>query len=209
MALFLIEKGIKTYSLSIMEDVEFVNPRDFMKDFHIRSIIPTIIKEKYLEQKMPKVKMKELVLRESSDIAEAHISSLEQMELPPQIQSLLDTDYSKKEQVRLLNGMSITRGQLGAIFIQAGKKGYSYSNYVFDGIPKTYNERNFPSFIRVKDDRDVETSENHLLSEGQSKDIVIQSKKIIARFLDKNNHWHCFYQTQNGAYGKEKGKNHG
>lgn len=206
MALHIIEKGKKTYSLNIMEDVEYVNPRDFMKDFHMRSILPAIMKVAYIKLKMPKEIMKELVLREADDIAESHISSIEQMELPPQIQSLLDTNLSKKEQVRLLKGLSITKGQLGAIFIQAGEKGYSFSNYVFDGIPKSYNECDLPSFIRIKDDRDVETYGYHQLSNGQLKDIIFQSKTIIARFLDRGKHWHCFYQTKNGIYGKEHGE---
>ena len=207
MALYIIEKGNKTYITNLMGDVEYKNPREFLKNFHLCSILPAILKDAKMQ--LPNEKIKELALKKAEEIAESQISSIEHMELPTQIETLLDYDLSKKEIEKLLKGLSITKSQLGAIFIQAGEKGYLFSNYIFDGNPKSYKECELPSFIRIKDDGDVETYGKHQLSEGQLKDIVIQSKKIIARFLDKNDHWHCFYQTQNGVYGKEKGTYHG
>ena len=43
------------------------------------------------------------------------------------------------------------------------------------------------------------------LTDGQLKDYVRSSKFILARILDKGEHWHCFYQTKSGIQGKESG----
>lgn len=209
MALYIIDKGTRMFSSNIMEDIEYVNPRDFLKNFHACSIIPCLLKVSKANLHMSRELIKEQVLKEAEDVAENHISFLEHFVLPPEIDILLDSTLSKKEQSRLLSDLTITKTQLGAIYIKAGAKGFLFSNYSFDGIPKAYKECDLPSFIRIKDDGDVESYGNHQLSKGQLKDIVLHSKSIIARILDKEDHWHCFYQTKKGVYGKEHGERMG
>lgn len=205
----IIENVTKTYTLNKMVDVEYVNPREYLKDFHIKSIVPSLIKIAELKLHLPPQELKEEVLRQAELIVEKHLLSIEQMSLPSQIESILSLYLSKKEQLHLLKDISISKEQLGAIFVQAGAIGYVFSNYVFEGIPKSYKESDLPTFIRIKDDGDVESYGNRMLSNGQLKDIVLQSKKIIARFLDRGGHWHCFYQTIKGVYGNEHGKRQG
>lgn len=190
-------------SSNVMEDVERVKPRDFLKTFHIRSITPVLLIKTLLEQKKH---LKAYVLSEANKIAEEQMIELEKMELPQQIHMVLDNDLSKKEQISLLKNISITKKQLGALFIQAGAKGYLFSNYQFEGLPKEYDESELPSLIFLKEDGNVQSYGKHKLSDGQLKDIVIRSRKIIARLLDKDNHWHCFYQTSSGIQGEEHGE---
>ena len=150
--------------------------------------------------------MKSRVLEEAERNAEELMINLETLDLPDQIHSLLDNDLSKKEQINLLKGVSISKMQLGAIYVQAGLKGYLFSNYRFERMPKNYDERELPTFIYKVEDNKICSYGNHKLTEGQLKDIIFQKKIIIARVLDNGKHWHCFYQTSNGIQGKEHGE---
>lgn len=206
MTLNIFKRGTKTYIANKMDEVEFVNPREFLKDFHTGTIYPSLLNIFIVKLGVQSKNIKKIVLKEAMEIAESQMSYSEKLVLPSQIVYLLDNNLSKKEQYHLLDNISVSKEQLAAIYIQAGAKGYLFSNYVFDGIPKSYRECDLPSFIRIKDDGNVESYGKHILSEGQLKDIVLQSKFIIARFLDRDKHWHCFYQTKKGVYGKEHGE---
>lgn len=203
---FILHNKTSFFFSNKMGNVEYVNPRDFLKIFHKRSISPAIWVNLKVKHNLSLLEKKALVSDIANSIAEEQMSKLEKIQLPQCLYSLLDQELSKKEQIKLLKGASITKEQLGALFIQAGAKGYLFSNFQFEEVPKEYRERDLPSFIFLKDDGDVENYGKHNLSEGQLKDMVIRSKRIIARFLDKGKHWHCFYQTSSGIQGEERGK---
>ena len=111
----------------------------------------------------------------------------------------------KREQVKCLKGVELSPLHLGAIFIQAGIRGYKFSNYCYKGNPQDFSENELPSFIFLRDDGNVDIYGSTSLTDGQLKDYVKSSKFILARILDKGEHWHCFYQTKSGIQGKESG----
>ena len=198
----------KDFSVIINEmdkEIENVDPISYLKTFHVKSIIPSFIHLiEYIYGRCPQSWFKD-IKSIAEEIAERQIKEAKGMTLPSQLNKVLDRCLFKHEQVKLLNGLEITPLQLGALIIQAGTRGYRFSNYCFRGIPKEYKEKDLPTFIYLKDDGNLDTYGYTTLSKGQLKDIVMRSKFIIARFLDKGDQWHCFYQTKSGVLGQEKG----
>ena len=207
MGLFTINTN-KDFSIIInrMDEVEFTDARAFLKNLLIRSIVPTYIH--YIERLLgfcPKSLFGHII-HTAKDVAEKRINELEKVALPHQLDMLLEGGYSKKEQIQLLKGVSLSVLEIGGLFVQAGNRGYTFSNYYFEGTPKEFKEKDLPSFINIKEDGNISTYGKTSLSNGQLKDFVIKSDFIIARILDKGKHWHCFYQTKRGIQGKEHGK---
>lgn len=205
MGLFNIKQ--KDFSLDInkMGNVENVDARAFLKSYHARSILLVYIHIiEFFRGYCPQSWYNQ-ILDEANAIAEEKMKTLDSIEIPLQLNKLLSSNLFKKEQIRLLKGVSISIAQLGGLFVQAGLLGYRFSNYRFDGNPKEYREKDLPTFIYLRDDGDLDTYGTTSLSEGQLRDLVKRSKFIVARMLDNGKNWHCFYQTKSGVQGKESG----
>ena len=198
----------KDFSVIINEmdkQIENVDPISYLKTYHIHSILPTLI---HLIENIIGFCTQSWFTNIKSvaeEIAERQIIEAKEMVLPPQLYEIFDRCLFKHEQVKLLHGLEITPLQLGGLIIQAGIRGYRFSNYCFRGIPKEYKEKDLPTFIYLKDDGNLDTYGYTTLSNGQLRDLVKRSKFIIARILEKDDQWHCFYQTKSGVQGKEKG----
>lgn len=206
MGVFNIEQ--KDFSLVIneMRDVEKVDARSFLKSHYVRSILPIYIRLiEHIRGYCPQSWFSQIV-EETNAIVEKRMKVLESIEIPPQLNKLLENNLYKREQIKLLKGISLSADQLGGLFVQAGSLGYKFSNYRFKGIPKEYKEKDLPTYIYLKDDGNLDTYGSTSLSEGQLRDLVIRSKFIVARILDNGRNWHCFYQTKSGVQGKESGK---
>lgn len=205
MGVFNIEQ--KDFSLVINEmgDVENVDARAFFKSYHVHSILPAYIRLIERIRGFCPQSWYCQVMKEANAIAEERMKVLDRIELPHQLNKLLENNLFKKEQIKLLKGISLSAGQLGGLFVQAGSHGYKFSNYRFRGIPKEYKEKDLTTYIYLKDDGNLDTYGSTSLSEGQLRDLVIRSKFIVARILDDGKKWHCFYQTKSGLLGKEKG----
>lgn len=193
---------------NIADDVELVHYRKYAIDFHANSIAPVILK--MLELKLGPCHYPS-VLKNIKDtaysIAEGQIESASKAGVPNAIKSILENgDLKKKEQILLLKGVEVTTQQLGAIFLYADDLGYLFSNIRFTGKPQKYDAKDVPSFIRLLDDGTVDYSGTTPLTDGQLKNIVEQSKFIVARFLTRGNVWHCFLQDRQSIMGTEHGK---
>lgn len=206
MALFKIRK--KEFSSIINEmdkEIEKVDPISYLKNYHIHSIIPVVIQiVEYVFGSCPQSWFAD-VKSVAEEIAERQILEAKGMILPSQLYDVLEKDLYKREQVRCLRGLELSPLQLGALFIQAGIRGYKFSNYCYKGSPKKYLESELPSFIFLKDDGNLDIYGSTSLTEGQLRDYVRSSKFILARIIDKGEHWHCFYQTKSGIKGEESG----
>ena len=165
----------KDFSITIYEmnkEVETVDPISYLKAYHIHSIMPTLVS--LIEDILgfcPQSWFTD-IKSVAEEIAERQIKEAKEMVLPPQLYEILDRCMFKHEQVMLLHGLEITPLQLGALFIQAGIRGYKFSNYSFRGIPKEYKEKDLPTFIYLKDNGNLDTYGTTTLSNGQLRDIV-------------------------------------
>lgn len=206
MGLFTITNKNTFVIANEMDDVENVDVRAFFKIYYVRSVLPAYIRLIEKTRFFCPKSWYSQVIEEANAIVEERLKVLDGIELPHQLTKLLESNLFKKEQTKLLKGVSVSADQLGGLFVQAGSLGYKFSNYRFKGIPKEYSEKDLPTFIYLKDDGNLDTYGSTSLSEGQLKDLVIRSKFIVARILDDGKKWHCFYQTKSGVQGKEPGK---
>lgn len=102
---------------NVMDDVENVDAREYLINFHAKSIYPAIKamvqQEKALDEtcKDPNV-----IMLASKKMAENEIAHAASLEIPENVKSLFLKELSKKEQISLLKGISITIEQLAAFF---------------------------------------------------------------------------------------------
>ena len=206
MSHFELNKGSTSIIGNIMEDIEDADPKETLKNFHMRSITPVMVR--IFETKLGRLPFElfSAIREKANDMTETLLTETENEPFPSQITDLLEKDLKKKEQITILKGVSITTKQLGAIFLQAGKRGYKFSCYRFKGKPKQYSEKDLPSFIRLLDDGSVDVWGKTTLTEGQLRDLIQSSEFLVARILDNGKHWHCFLQNSKSIQGKEPGK---
>ena len=205
MGLFSITNKDISVIINEMVEVENVDARPFLKAYHAQAVLPIFIRLiEHINVFCPESWYAQII-ENANAIAEERMKVLDSIELPHQLNKLLENNLFKKEQIKLLKHLSLSIDQLGGLFVQAGLLGYKFSNYCFKGFPKEYWEKDLPTYIYLKDDGNVDTYGPTSLSKGQLRDYVISSKFIVARILDDGKHWHCFYQTKSGVLGKEKG----
>lgn len=206
MANFEFKKGNSTYIGNQMDDVENGDVRTVLKTFHVRSITPVMVR--FFEAKLGWLPFELFagIHRKANEMTEALLTEIENKPLPTQIIQLLENNLKKKEQVSLLKGVTLKKEQLGTMFLQAGKRGYKFSSYHFEGKPKQFDEKELPSFVYLRDNGDVEFGGETNLTKGQMKDLVLSSDFLVSRILDNGKHWHCFFQNAKSLQGKEGGK---
>lgn len=203
MGLFTITNKNTFVIANEMDDVENVDVRVFFKIYYVRSVLPAYIRLIEKTRFFCPKSWYSQVIEEANAIVEERLKVLDGIELPHQLTRLLESNLFKKEQTKLLKGVSVSADQLGGLFVQAGSLGYKFSNYRFKGIPKEYSEKDLPTFIYLKDDGNLDTYGSTSLSEGQLKDFVIRSKFIVARILDDGKNGIAFIK-QKAVY---RGKN--
>jgi hypothetical protein len=114
---------------------------------------------------------------------------------------------SKKDQIKLLRGLSITWDAFFAFVCQAGEKlGYTYSSYKAHLNHGGLDRSKLPAIIRLRKDNTVKTVGHTTLTQGQLKQVITERKVINAKFLDKGDEWHCFFYTYKSIEGKENYK---
>jgi len=206
MANFEFKKGRSTIVGNHMDDVENADARSVLKTFHVHSIIPAMVR--FFETKLGWLPFNLFagINRQANEMTKALLTEIENKPLPPQFIQLLEQDLKKKEQVSLLKGVSLNKEQIGTLFLQAGKRGYKFSSYRFEGKPKQFDEKDLPSFVRLRENGDVEFCGETTLTKGQMKDLVLSSDFLVTRILDNGKHWHCFFQNAKSLQGKEGGK---
>ena len=206
MSHFELNKGNTSIIGNVMEDVEDADARETLKNFHLRSITPVMVRFFITKLGWLPFEMFSAIRKEAEDMTEAMLTETENAPLPTQVIDLLDKDLKKKDQIALLKEVSISRKQLGTIFLQAGKRGYKFSCYRFKGKPKQYSEKDLPSLVRLLDDGSVDVWGKTTLTERQLKDLIQSSEFLVARILDNGKHWYCFLQNSKSLQGKEHGE---
>ena len=153
---------------NVMDDVENVNVREYLIDFHAKSIYPAIEAMVLKEQNLDTIcKDPIAIMLASKKIAEKEIARATSLEIPENIKLLFQEELSKKEQISLLRGISIKPEQLATIFLYANDKGYKFSNYRFEDTPKKYIGADLPSFIYLCDENTIEHYVETSLTDGQ------------------------------------------
>jgi hypothetical protein len=126
--------------------------------------------------------------------------------IPESFLKLLEGNLKKREQEKLLRGANITPNQLMAFLITAGEKGFLFSQYRGEHKPNSLNITQLPNVIHLDKD-EIKTVGETSLTDGQLKQVLSHRSVTIAKFLDKEQEWHCFFITYDSIGGKEKWKN--
>lgn len=128
------------------------------------------------------------------------------IDLPINLLNLLKTD-KKKEQIRLLQGLSLTSQELIAFIFKAYEDyGYLYSQYSASHHHKGLDESVLPEAIYIDKTNKVHSVGKTILTEGQLRQVIEHRKVIVSKFLDKDSKWHCFFLTYKSLGGKEQYK---
>lgn len=194
-----------TLLANTMDEVEKVGFREYIIQFHTKSIYPAL--QIFANKKFGRFAdlFKGVIYNQAKEIAIGNFESFASKSVPPAIIEILDKPLKKKEQIRLLKGCELKESQFCALFVLAEKKGYSFSHYRYEGDPSAVMKEELPKFIHLKEDSSVEFFGESSLSEGQMRLVVEQADVLIARILDNGTHWHCFLQTFKGLKGQEGG----
>ena len=102
---------------NMMNDVTDVSFKEYILKFHSYSIAPVISKLAFnVLGFLPIDSIVRIVSRQSFELAKEALANLEQVTLSQEIMTLLNCDLKKKEQEKILKGLSLDTNQLGALF---------------------------------------------------------------------------------------------
>lgn len=187
-------------------DVEYVDPVMYYSDF-------IIFNSMSLEKDLVAITDPVLASKISDDIyfkraKEKLFEKYEEIEntkIPPNFIEILE-GKSKKAQIQLLKGQTLTPDQLMAYLFSAFLDfGFTFSQYISEHLHKGLDKSALPHLIHV-DGKEVNSVGSTTLSKGQLRQVVEQRKVITAKFLDKGDTWHCFFGTLDSFGGKESWK---
>lgn len=195
-----------TVIANMMNDVTDVSFKEYILKFHSYSIAPVISKLVFnVFGFLPVDSIARIVSRQSFELAKEELLNLKKVALPQEIKTLLKSDLKKKEQEKMLKGISLDINQLGALFLHGEELGYKFSSYRFKGTPQNINKENLPNFAYIDDNDILHRVGGELLSEGQLRALINESKVIYVQMLDNGRQWHAFIRTFQGLKGKESG----
>ena len=190
------------------EEVEKVNPIDHYKTYELEK--RAILLQDLLYLKAPMLASQldySFFIKEAEDTLGNFFEQFEKIEVHENFLHLLTT-YRKKDQVKLLKGMTLNPDQLiSLIFISYNKFDYLYSTYVFENLPNGFEGKKLPKIFELKDDGTIKKDGETDLTNGELKHIIEHRKVIVSHFLEQKDIWHCFFTTYNSLVGKENWKN--
>lgn len=205
MTTYIYKDGDKEIIANQMEDVENVSYRETMVKFHASSIAPAI---KVMLEKDKNFNLPcndEIINQVALMLAKQSYNELSKESVDGKLKNIFQKELNKKEQIRLLKGVQLTKPQLSSLFNFAEECGYRFSHYKWQGDSKSVKEEKLPSFMHMKDDGSIEYIGETTLTEGQMRTIINQADVLIVRIFDNGSHWHCFLQTYKGLKGMESG----
>lgn len=204
------------YSWRRLGDFEYANPLD--------KLIETVVGVSYgvdtdtlfllkqdptfssLCDKYPHV-IDRVLQKTSFKLWEKYVRNLLAQQLPNNIFDLLGSS-SKREQIKILKGVSLSMEQLMLFILKASEDyDYTFSQYFSEHYPKNINPCEMPTFAHHDEvNEDVAVIGETTLSANQIKAVIHQRHAVVAKFIDKGKNWHCFFQTYKSIAGEETGE---
>ena len=199
--------GTGHHSLVEIDDFEFVNPTAQISEMLIRS-------QMFFERDFLRFAGfpidnpigQNILFKRAQEEWSKKYEKLKTIEIPESFIKVLATD-SKKDQIRLLKGASLTSEQLLAFLIKAGEEnGYVYSQYRGEHLPKGFETKDLPTLAEVTEDGDVKIIGETPMTKGQVKHSIEKRHVAVSKFLDKDDRWHCLFLTYKSLGGEENNK---
>lgn len=192
------------YIISKSHDIEYINPIEYYSESFIK---PKIFFERELLLHRNSYSIQDIdkfLLKRTTELQEEwqkELKEIVQMPIHQNFISLLKS-ASKKEQIQLLKGQSLTPKQLTAFIIKAWSDfGFLFSQF---SVEHLHNEKNetLPRVAEVKG-ASVKKFGDTTMTDGRLKDIINHRKVINAKFIDKGANWHCLFISYNSLRGRE------
>lgn len=181
---------------STNDDIDDIDPLLYMKTtYFARACF-------FLQDTIPVERIRDLLARRQT---EEFFAEYPKSDCPIKLRKILRVK-GKKEQERLLQGLSFSSDEFFSFLLFAGRQGFMFSQYSYQRAPDKDLKDRMPVLIDASGN-DVKTVGKTDLSEGALRTIVNQNKRIVAQFLTKGDRWVCFYRTQKGLSGDEPGQN--
>ena len=149
---------------------------------------------------------REFFIKKAEESLEGFFEKYDKVEVHENYLKLLATT-KKKDQIKLLKGMSLSPGELmSLIFKSYNNYGYLFSRYLFENLPTGFEGKKLPQLFQLKEDDSIEKVGETDLTDGELKNVINQRKVIVSNFFEKDDTWHCFFITYNSIGGKENWK---
>lgn len=191
-----------------MDKIENVNPIEYYKTYEIEKRATSL--RDLLNTKNPFLTSQlddEFFIKKAEETLEGFFEEFENTEVHENFLELLKT-ARKKDQVRLLRGMTLNPNELMAfIFKSYSEFGFLYSKYLFENLPHGLEGKRLPKLFHLKEDGTVEKVGETDLTDGELKNVIEHRKVIVSHFFEREDVWHCFFVTYNSLSGKENHKN--
>ncbi len=198
-----VNSGNGIYTIFHSPDFEYVNPIEYYSSKTIAQHI-SILKDIFL-LKYPNLKfelIEKYILEKEISAWEEKLKKILNIKIPINFISILSAS-SKKEQINLLKGLSINPEQLLAfLFTSKENFGYLFSQYTSEHHHNGLEVENMPKLVEIKNDKVIKVG-NTTLTDGQLKQAINHRKVIVAKFIDKEDEWHCLFLTYDSIRGKE------
>lgn len=195
------------YNIFKADSAEFVNPvehfSELVKQFHFHRGYDILIRKKY-----PIPVTKTAVVNFMNKVAEKEWKQekkkIESTKIPAGLINLFNTD-SKKEQQKLLKRMRMTSTQLLALIFKAWNDfSYTYSHYLTEHLPNDINKLDLPTlYYHDQKENEIEKTGQTIYSDSQLKHAIAFRNVTIAKFLDNDERWHCFFTNFKSMKGEE------
>ncbi len=191
-------------SLDQTEDVELCNPEEYFKNLFIinRLLFRGVPFDELSSKKKPSVKSMMVFEKAINDWTEKY-RLIRNVKIPENLTTLI-TVNKKNEQKKLLKGLEITPMILTNFILESSiNYGFKFSQYKAEILPKNIEKSKMPFASEILENGEVKIWGKTELSKGQIKQAIEQRKVNIAKFIEKEDVWHCFFANYKSLYGEE------
>lgn len=164
-------------------------------------VLRGVPKEELDGRKKPSKNSKRIFVKATLDWNEV-LEKFKAVKIPDGLLNILGTN-KKSAQIESLRGVVLTPDILMGFLIKAEKLGYTLSQYSSEHPQTGVDSSKMPFAYFVKENGEVQTFGNTELSDGQLKQAIQHRSVKVAKILDKDEEWHCFFTTFNSLNGEE------
>lgn len=187
------------------EDFENVNPDKYYYDACFVKRMMMLVPEEVRGRKKTTEEGKKSLLETAKKCRE-FINSFREIELPKNLVDLLSAT-KKKEQKKLLRGLVLNPDILMSFLLMVGDNGYTLSEYSSEFQASDVKKDKLPYAYILNEDGKVQKFGKTELTDGQLKHALEQRSVKIAKIIEKDEKWHCFFITYNSIGGRENWQN--
>ena len=195
------------YLVMAGSDIERVDPVEYYANWDMT--VDIVLSKELIQMHrlpFPDSMINRVLLKNAKEEWDKRYKEIKSIEIPENLKKLF-TANKKKDQVKLLKGVSITTDILLAFLFYAWEEhGYSFSQYIAEHQRTGLNKSELPQLVYVEGNK-VERIGSSKLTDGQLKQAVQERKVIVSKFLDKGADWHCIFATYNSLGGAENWQN--